>query len=60
MDFEFSPEQLAFVKEVETFLDAQRRPRGVRPDQGEHGPDRRHAEAPGLHGLAWASGAGSA
>ena len=22
MDFEFSPEQLAFVKEVETFLDA--------------------------------------
>ena len=59
MDFEFSPEQQAFAAEVEAFLDEQRRPRRLRPDPGEHGADRRHAEAARVHGASSASGAGS-
>ena len=50
MDFEFSPEQTAFVKEVEQLPRRPRRPRGLRRHPGEHGPDRRHPRAPRLHG----------
>ena len=49
MDFEFSPEQLAFAAEVERVPRRARRSRRVRPHPREHGPDRRHAQAPRLH-----------
>ena len=59
MDFDFSPEQQAFADEVERVPRRQRRPRRLRPHPGEHGPDRRHAEAAGVHGASSASRAGS-
>ena len=59
MDFEFSPEQQAFLEEVEAFLDEQRRPRRLRRHPREHGPDRRHARSAGRSWPSSARRAGS-
>ena len=53
------PEERAFADEVEAFLDDQRRPGRLRRDPGEHGPDRRHPDAPRVHDASSASRAGS-
>ena len=53
-------EQQAFARRGRGVPRRARRPRGLRRHPREHGADRRHAEAPRVHGRSSASGAGSA